>query len=73
MVVPRGGNDVDVEGAGAGNVEEEEALEAIFWIRSRSLADRYSKTERGADGRGVSPRALPHWKRGEIEGQHSIL
>lgn len=34
-------------------------LAVMFLIRSWSFFDMYSKTERGADGRGVSPSTAP--------------
>lgn len=46
--------------------ESVKRLVVMFLIRSWSFLDIYSKTERGADGRGVSPSAAPRWGADEI-------
>ena len=53
-------------GGGVGSCSAVSVLEGpvkrpvvMFLIRSWSFFDMYSKTERGADGRGVSPSAAP--------------
>jgi hypothetical protein len=55
-----------VDGKGAGRDEGAVSAaaaspEAIFFKRSRSFWDMYSKTDRGAEGKGVSPNREPRY------------